>query len=144
MPGSLSFAEVQNWYQRATLLAVPSVVAQDGSTDGMPTVIIEAFAQGVPVVGSSTAGIPEVIQNGVNGFVVPAGSARDLANRMKDLLCDADLRRKVAREARQTAERDFDLDHNAQRLVALMFQEQEQATPPAATPELEHAATGAR
>lgn len=144
MPGSLGFTEVQRWYQCATLLAVPSVVSPDGSTDGLPTVIIEAFAQGVPVVGTSTAGIPEAIQNGVNGFTVAPGSARDLANRVKELLGDADLRRKFAREARQTAEREFDLDRNVKQLVELMFSGEQQTVPPPATPELEHATTGVR
>ncbi len=120
MTGSLDFASVQRWYERATLVVVPSVVGPDGATDGLPTVIIEAFFRGVPVVASATAGIPEVIQNGVNGFVVAAGSARELANRMRELLSNRDLRRKFALEARHTAERHFDLDRNAQCLSGLM------------------------
>jgi len=120
MTGSLDFANVQRWYERATILAVPSVVGPDGATDGLPTVIIEAFFRGVPVVGSTTAGIPEVIQNGVNGFVAAAGSARELANRMRELLSNRDLACKFAREARQTAERYFDLDRNAQYLLQRM------------------------
>jgi len=126
MTGSLRFSEVQNWYEQATLMAVPSVVAPDGSTDGLPTVVIEAFARGVPVVGSSTAGIPEVIHNGVNGFVVAPGSSRELANRVKELLSDSDLRHKFATAARRTAEREFDLDRNAHALVTLMFGNQRQ------------------
>lgn len=121
MAGSLEFSDVQRWYERATLLAVPSVVAPDGSTDGLPTVIIEAFARGVPVVGSATAGIPEIIHSGINGFVVAAGSPRELANRLKELLLDQDMRRKFASEARRTVERDFDLDRNAQVLADLML-----------------------
>ena len=120
MTGSLDFENVQGWYERATLVVVPSVVGPDGATDGLPTVIIEAFFRGVPVAASATAGIPEVIQNGVNGFVVAAGSARELANRMRELLSNRDLRRKFALEARHTAERYFDLDRNAQCLSELM------------------------
>jgi colanic acid/amylovoran biosynthesis glycosyltransferase len=120
MTGSLDFENVQSWYERAALVVVPSVVGPDGATDGLPTVIIEAFFRGVPVVGSTTAGIPEVIQNGVNGFVVAAGSARELANRMRELLSNHDLRRKFALEARHTAARYFDLDRNAQCLAELM------------------------
>lgn len=119
--GSLEFQEVQQWYERATLLAAPSIIGSDGSTDGMPTVIIEAFARGLPVVGSSTAGIPEAIHNGVNGFVVPAGSSRELANRMKELILDQDLRSKFAKAARLTVERDFDLDHNVRVIKDLVF-----------------------
>lgn len=132
--GSLSFEEVQRWYECATLLAVPSVVAPDGSTDGMPTVIIEALARGVPVVGSATAGIPEVIQNGVNGFVVAPGSVRELAGRIRELLSDPDMRRKFALEGRKTAERDFDLDRNVGQLVRLMFERADDAIPAAPLP----------
>ena len=120
MTGSLDFENVQRWYERATVVVVPSVVGPDGATDGLPTVIIEAFFRGVPVVGSTTAGIPEVIQNGVNGFVVAAGSARELANRMRELLSNRDLRCKFVLEARYTAARYFDLDRNAQCLAELM------------------------
>ena len=121
MLGSLGFSDVQRWYEQAALLAMPSVVAPDGSTDGLPTVVIEAFTRGVPVVGSSTAGIPEVIQHGVNGFVVPAGSPNELASRMKELLLNEALCRKFAAEARRTAERDFDLDRNLRIVARLMF-----------------------
>jgi colanic acid/amylovoran biosynthesis glycosyltransferase len=120
MPGSLGFSQVRERYLQATLLAVPSVVAPDGETDGLPTVTIEAFAYGVPVVGSATAGIPEIIHDNVNGFVVPANSPEELARRMKDLLTNPTLRDQFAAEGRRTAERDFDLDRNVQTLFALM------------------------
>jgi colanic acid/amylovoran biosynthesis glycosyltransferase len=119
--GSLDFCEVQRWYERATVLAVPSVVARDGSTDGLPTVIIEAFAHGVPAVGSATAGIPEIIHNGCNGFLVAAGSARELADAIREVLLNRDLRSKLAADARRTVERDFDLDRNARVLAQLML-----------------------
>jgi colanic acid/amylovoran biosynthesis glycosyltransferase len=139
--GSLEFREVQRWYERATLLAVPSIIGPDGSTDGMPTVIIEAFARGVPVVGSSTAGIPEVIHNGVNGFVVPAGSSRELANRMKELILDQDTRGKFAGEARHTVERDFDLERNVRVIADLVFSRTGQVSnmaSPVLSPDMEH------
>jgi colanic acid/amylovoran biosynthesis glycosyltransferase len=121
MVGNLGFADLEQWYERATLLAVPSVVASDGSTDGLPTVVVEAFARGIPVVASSTGGIPEVVHNGLNGFVVAAGSPEDLADRITELLSNRDMRDKFAAEARRTAERDFDLDRNLRVLSRLML-----------------------
>jgi colanic acid/amylovoran biosynthesis glycosyltransferase len=121
MVGNLGYTDLEKWYERAILLAVPSVVAPDGSTDGIPTVVVEAFARGVPVVASSTGGIPEVVHDGLNGFVVAAGSPEELADRMRELLSNSDLRHKLAAEARRNAERDFDLDRNLRVLSQLML-----------------------
>ena len=120
MPGSLTFDKVRQWHRRAALLAVPSVLAADGSTDGLPTVIIEAFACGVPVIGSAVGGIPDAIQDRVNGFLVKPGDADELANRIEVLLKDRELRLKFVHEARRTAECEFDLDRNVQSLIGLM------------------------
>jgi colanic acid/amylovoran biosynthesis glycosyltransferase len=120
LAGALDFGGVQRWYECATVLAVPSVVAPDGSTDGLPTVIIEAFSHGVPAVGSAMAGIPEIIHDGRNGFLVAAGSARELADALKEVLSNRDLRSKFAADARRTVEQDFDLDRNARVLAQLM------------------------
>jgi colanic acid/amylovoran biosynthesis glycosyltransferase len=124
MAGKLSFAEIQSWYQRATILVVPSVVAPDGSTDGLPTVVTEAFVMGVPVIGTDTAGIPEAIQEGSTGFVVPANRAEPLADRIARLLENGGLRSRITREARKLAEEVFDLEHNSQILSGLILGEQ--------------------
>jgi colanic acid/amylovoran biosynthesis glycosyltransferase len=124
MCGKLSFAEIQSWYQRAAILVVPSVVAPDGSTDGLPTVVTEAFVMGVPVIGTDTAGIPEVIQEGSTGFVVPANHAEILANRIARLLENGELRSRFAGEARKLAEEVFDLERNSQVLSKLILGEQ--------------------
>jgi colanic acid/amylovoran biosynthesis glycosyltransferase len=126
MVGNLAFADLERWYERCTILAVPSVVALDGSTDGLPTVLIEAFARGIPVVATSTGGIPEIVQDGLNGFLVTAGAPEEMAQRMSDLLSDTDLRSNFVAEARRTAERAFDLDLNLRMLVSLMLGEVQQ------------------
>jgi colanic acid/amylovoran biosynthesis glycosyltransferase len=86
MVGKLSFAEVKPWYYRAAVLAMPSVVTSEGQTDGLPTVVIEAMASGLPIVGSLVAGIPEAVQEGINGFLVPPNDPKQLANRLQLLL----------------------------------------------------------
>ena len=121
MLGSLEFSEVSRWLDRSAVLAVPSVVAQDGSTDGLPTVIIEAFAKGVPVVGTRTAAIPEIIKNGINGFLVAPNSPEELALRLAELLERQDLRDQFSIEARQIVECDYNLDHNVRILAALIL-----------------------
>ena len=106
--GTLSQDEVADWMRRAWLLAVPSVTARDGDAEGLPTVILEAAALGLPAIGSDHAGIPEAIVDGGTGFVVPEGDADALAARLADLLRSADLRRRMGAAARALAEERFD------------------------------------
>jgi colanic acid/amylovoran biosynthesis glycosyltransferase len=124
MTGKLGFEEIRPWYQRATMLAVPSIVAPDGSTDGLPTVVTEAFVMGVPVIGTDTAGIPEVVRDGSTGFVVPANRPEVLADRIARLLENGELRTRFAGESRKLAERVFDLEQNSRILSLLILGKQ--------------------
>jgi colanic acid/amylovoran biosynthesis glycosyltransferase len=122
MAGELSFAEVKPWYYKAAVFAMPSVVTSEGQTDGLPTVVIEAMASGLPIVGSSVAGIPEAVQEGVNGFLVPAGEPEQLANRLQLLLEQKNLRVQFGSESRRLAESQFSLDKKA-RVLSQLIQE---------------------
>jgi glycosyltransferase involved in cell wall biosynthesis len=106
--GARSPSEVAEWMGRAAMLVVPSVTARDGDAEGLPTVIPEAAATGLPVVGSDHSGIPEAIDDGRTGFVVPEGQVEALSARMAQLLASADLRRSMGAAARALAERKFD------------------------------------
>jgi glycosyltransferase involved in cell wall biosynthesis len=78
---------------------------------------------GVPVVGTDTAGIPEVIREGSTGFVVPANRVEVLADRIARLLENEELRSRFAVEARKLAEEIFNLDHNSQLLSKMILGE---------------------
>lgn len=77
--GWKSAAEVQKAMRRALLLAVPSRAAQGGDSEGLPTVIMEAMALGVPVVATRHAGIPEIVTDRVTGLLVPESDPAALA-----------------------------------------------------------------
>lgn len=80
--GTKNHQELRLLYNAADVLAVPSVVARDGETEGMPTVILEAFAAACPVVGSRVAGIPEFVRDGETGFLAAAAAPDDLADKI--------------------------------------------------------------
>ncbi len=106
--GSRPSSEVAQWMQRAWLLAAPSLVAADGDSEGLPTVILDAAASGLPAIGSDHSGIPEAIVDGKTGYVVPEGEAPPLARRIAELLGSKPLRAAMAAEARALAETRFD------------------------------------
>lgn len=75
--------------RRAAVLVLPS------RCEGMGRVLIEAMAAGIPLIGSRVGGIPSVLEDGVNGFLVPAGDVEALSAKLRQLLGDAGLRRQM-------------------------------------------------
>ncbi|NIT35794.1 MAG: glycosyltransferase [candidate division Zixibacteria bacterium] len=98
--------ELKLMYNGADVLAVPSVVARDGETEGMPSVILEAFAAACPVVGSRVAGIPEFVRDGETGFLAEPASPEDLAAKIIETV-RAGRERFAATCRAAAAERDF-------------------------------------
>jgi glycosyltransferase involved in cell wall biosynthesis len=105
--GALPSDEVTNWMRRASVLAAPSMTAADGDAEGLPNVVVEAAASGLPVVGTNHSGIPEAVDEGVTGFLVPEGDSGALAARLAELLGSESLRRNMGIAARRLAERKF-------------------------------------
>lgn len=97
---------------QAELLVAPSVVDADGDRDGVPNVILEAFAAGKPVVATRTGGIPEAVRNGETGWLVEPGDPGALAVALASALADpAELARRGA-AGRRLAEERYRLDAN--------------------------------
>jgi colanic acid/amylovoran biosynthesis glycosyltransferase len=112
--GELPSDEVAQRMRRASVLAAPSLTAADGDAEGLPNVVVEAAASGLPVVGTRHSGIPEAIDDGATGSLVPEGDADALAARLAELLGSESLRREMGVAARRLAERKF----NRQMLTA--------------------------
>lgn len=94
--------ELAGYYNRCAVCCVPSL------WENQPYTCLEAMACGRPVVASSTGGIPEIIENGVNGLLVPAGSVVRLAEAIIRLLEDRKLADSVGENARKTIEMRYD------------------------------------
>jgi glycosyltransferase involved in cell wall biosynthesis len=91
-------------YRAAKVLVVPSAY------EGLPMVILEAFAQGLPCVATKVSGHPEVITDGKDGFLVPLDDVEMIAERASRVIADAALRERIAAQARNTISGHFTLE----------------------------------
>lgn len=107
--GPLPQKKLRKEYARARLFVQSSVVAENGDRDGLPNVLIEAMAMRLPVVASRVSAIPEAIQHGMNGFLVPPGNPVALARAIRRLIADPQAAARLATAGRRTVERKFDL-----------------------------------
>ena len=94
----------------ADMLVLPSLYEELG------TVLLEAMQAGLPVVASNTGGIPDVIEDGVNGMLVPPGEPEALAHAINHLLADRDLARRLSEGAQERA-KDYDWEVLAERVL---------------------------
>ena len=110
-------SQVSQLLRTAHVLAAPSVPTKRGKREGIPVVLMEAMASGLPVVASRISGIPELVENDVSGLLVPPRNPRALADALARLHSDPTLRRTFARAGRTKVEAEFDLRKNAAELV---------------------------
>jgi colanic acid/amylovoran biosynthesis glycosyltransferase len=114
--GGVPPEEVRGWMRRAAVLCAPSVTAANGDAEGLPIVVLEAMAMGLPVVGSLSAGIPEAVAHGVTGLLAPEGHVAALAAHLTAVLSDASLRERLGSSGRGRVVDEFDLLHQTARL----------------------------
>jgi colanic acid/amylovoran biosynthesis glycosyltransferase len=98
---------VRDWMNCASLLVAPSITASQGDSEGLPNVVLEAQAMGLPVVSTIHAGIPEAVIHGETGFLAPERDAQSLANFSLLLLQDLDLWQRFSLQGRQHMDNNF-------------------------------------
>jgi len=101
---------------RVGATVLPSVDLNGGASEGIPVSLMEAMAFGIPVVSTSTGGIPELLE-GEAGLVVPPGESKALAEAIDDLVKDPELRRTMGQRGRQRVEKEFSVKAVVPRLV---------------------------
>jgi glycosyltransferase involved in cell wall biosynthesis len=107
--GSIPHAEVFDSYSRACCFALHSVSPSYGDSEGTPVAILEASAAALPVIATNHAGIPDVVIDGITGYVIEEGDIDAMASRMATLLGDPELCRKMGSAARDRVRESFSM-----------------------------------
>ena len=118
--GALPFAEVLKKYEEADIFVLPCVVAQHGGRDITPNSLIEAMAMKLPVVSTKITGIPEIVDDDINGILIAPNDEDVLAKAIIRLIENKDLRERLSRNARKKVEEKFNIEKNS-RLLARLF-----------------------
>lgn len=103
-------------FREGDLMLCPSVTAADGDKEGVPTVLVEAAASGLPSVASRHAGIPEIVIDGESGLLYPERDVEGLAAGLVRLAADRALRARMGEAARKKVEETYDAGRLAERL----------------------------
>ncbi len=111
---------IEEEMRAADVLAVPSVVGPDGDRDGIPNVLLEAWAAGTPVVASRVGGIPEALEDGQTGWLVPPNDTDALAQALLAVLADPTEAARRADQARACGRARFSLGRNATQLETVL------------------------
>jgi glycosyltransferase involved in cell wall biosynthesis len=114
--GARSSSEVRRELRRAAVFCVPSVTARTGDSEGLPIVVLEAMAMGVPVVASRHAGIPEAVIDGETGLLTEEGRSAQIAAAICSFLEDEALAQRCARAAERRVRERFDLERQTRKL----------------------------
>lgn len=117
--GPMTQAALLEEYRQASVFCLPCRVAGDGDRDGIPNVLLEAMACGLPVVTTPVSGIPELLRHDVNGLFVPPDDARATADALERLHADARDAARLGAAARTDVRGRFCGDRMAAELVAL-------------------------
>lgn len=111
--GAKSQTEVIDFYQTADIFVLASFA------EGLPVVLMEAMASGLPVLATQINAIPELIHNQENGLLVPPANPDALRKAIIQLIDHPEVAEKMAKEARLTVERDYNLDTNLEKLAKI-------------------------
>jgi glycosyltransferase involved in cell wall biosynthesis len=117
--GSLAQEDVLEQLRNADLFVLPCRIASDGDRDGLPNVLVEAASQQLACVSTAVSGVPELIEEGLTGLLVPPEDTAALAAAIERGARDPDLRNRLGSAAEKRVRESFDYKASIKRLLAL-------------------------
>lgn len=128
--GSLPQGKVIEALRAAELFVLPSRPGADGDRDGLPNVIMEAATQALAIISTDFAGVPEFVEDDVNGLLVPPRDVAALAERIAALIADPQRRAKLGAAAHERIRTGFSFEAGIDRLAGLLGHPAEQRPAP--------------
>jgi len=119
MPGWKLRPEIVRALAETDILLAPSITAESGDQEGTPVAIMEAMTSGIPVVSTLHAGIPEVVDDGISGYLVAERDVAGLASALRRLADDPTLRARMGQAGRRIIEERHDIDKLNDGLLAI-------------------------
>jgi colanic acid/amylovoran biosynthesis glycosyltransferase len=119
--GFVSQEQLREMYYRSHIFLHPSQTGRDGNQEGIPNSMLEAMATGLPVFATEHGGIPEAIENGVSGVLVPERDPEALARALLNAAQVPSLLSRIGHAASSAVRKNFDLSTQAERLEQIYF-----------------------
>jgi len=116
LPGFVSQEKLRELYYSSHIFLHPSETGSDGNQEGIPNSMLEAMATGLPVFATDHGGIPEAIENGVSGVLVPERDHEALSRALLDAVKERDLLARLARNGANVVAEKFDQQDQIRRL----------------------------
>ena len=117
--GTRTHREVVREFERADLFVLGCRVAVSGDRDGIPNVLVESLAMGLPAVGTTVSALPEILHDGRTGLLVAPEDPGAMAAAILRLLSDGELRARIMRQGQQLVQEDFDNRRLIKRLAEI-------------------------
>ena len=121
LKGALEHTDLMALLVRASLFVLPSVWSDKDGQEGIPVVLMEAMALGVPVVASRLSGIPELVREGETGLLATPGDEYDLTRKIMAMDSDPALRDRMVQNGRGLVEREFNIKKSCDALLEEVF-----------------------
>jgi colanic acid/amylovoran biosynthesis glycosyltransferase len=102
--------EIISMMENCALFIAPSVTSRDGDCEGIPVCLMESMAKGLPVISTYHSGIPELIEDGKSGYLLPERDVSNLSSKIEILINDLELRKKISLAGRQKVEQEYNLE----------------------------------
>lgn len=119
LQGLVAHNQLTGLLNLADIFCLPSVTTKDGNHEGIPNSIKEAMATGLPIVSTRHGGIPELVTDGNEGFLVPEKSVGKLVEKIKYLIKNPSLRQEMGKRGREKVERHFNSEKQVTNLETI-------------------------